>query len=103
MTTAPRPPAPASHAAAPTAPLDVRSEAIDLTGGLLGRLPASEGALAWVRDGQGLVGWGEAARLEVRGAGPVRPGARLVARAARAHHGRTTRSGAVGTGPVAFG
>jgi menaquinone-specific isochorismate synthase len=35
--------------------------------GLLERLPA-EGALAWVRDGQGLVGWGVAARIEVSGA-----------------------------------
>ncbi|RKT57867.1 isochorismate synthase [Saccharothrix australiensis] len=35
--------------------------------GLLGRLPAPTGALAWVRDGAGLVGWGEAARFEVSG------------------------------------
>ncbi|MEU4802235.1 isochorismate synthase [Actinosynnema sp. NPDC023587] len=35
--------------------------------GLLGRLPAPTGALAWVRDGSGLVGWGEAARFEVSG------------------------------------
>lgn len=35
--------------------------------GLLERLPA-EGALAWVRDGQGLVGWGVAAHIEVAGA-----------------------------------
>jgi menaquinone-specific isochorismate synthase len=33
---------------------------------LIGRLPA-EGALSWVRRGEGLVGWGEAARLEVSG------------------------------------
>ncbi|TFV65427.1 UNVERIFIED_ORG: isochorismate synthase [Bacillus sp. AZ43] len=33
---------------------------------LLDRLPA-EGALSWVRRGEGLVGWGEAARLEVTG------------------------------------
>ena len=41
----------------------VRTEA---AGPLLGRLPA-EGALSWVRRGEGLVGWGEAARLEVSG------------------------------------
>ncbi|WP_324274488.1 isochorismate synthase [Blastococcus brunescens] len=35
-------------------------------GGLLDRLPA-DGALSWVRRGEGLVGWGEAARLEVSG------------------------------------
>ncbi|NUT51800.1 MAG: chorismate-binding protein [Saccharothrix sp.] len=34
---------------------------------LLGRLPAPTGALSWVRDGSGLVGWGEAARFEVSG------------------------------------
>ncbi|WP_447004593.1 isochorismate synthase [Saccharothrix isguenensis] len=34
---------------------------------LLGRLPAPTGALSWVRDGSGLVGWGEAARFEASG------------------------------------
>lgn len=34
---------------------------------LLARLPDPDHALAWVRDGSGLVGWGEAARLKVRG------------------------------------
>ncbi|QFZ23558.1 isochorismate synthase [Saccharothrix syringae] len=34
---------------------------------LLGRLPSPTGALSWVRDGAGLVGWGEAARFEVSG------------------------------------
>jgi menaquinone-specific isochorismate synthase len=34
--------------------------------GLLEVLPA-EGAMSWVRRGEGLVGWGEAARLEVSG------------------------------------
>jgi menaquinone-specific isochorismate synthase len=38
----------------------------DGAGGLLARLP-TEGALSWVRRGEGLVGWGEAARLEVTG------------------------------------
>jgi menaquinone-specific isochorismate synthase len=33
---------------------------------LIDRLPA-EGALSWVRRGEGLVGWGEAARLDVSG------------------------------------
>jgi menaquinone-specific isochorismate synthase len=44
----------------------VRSVRVEASG-LLERLPA-EGALAWVRDGQGLVGWGVAARIEVAGA-----------------------------------
>ncbi|MDQ2582655.1 isochorismate synthase [Saccharothrix yanglingensis] len=34
---------------------------------LLGRLPSPTGALSWVRDGEGLVGWGEAARFEASG------------------------------------
>jgi menaquinone-specific isochorismate synthase len=38
----------------------------DVAGDLLHRLPA-EGGLSWVRRGEGLVGWGEAARLEVSG------------------------------------
>jgi menaquinone-specific isochorismate synthase len=37
---------------------------------LLDRLPA-QGALSWVRHGEGLVGWGEAARLEVSGPGAL--------------------------------
>ena len=56
--------------AAPTvipAPRPVRSQQVDLVGTLLQRLPRADGALAWVRDGAGLVGWGVAARLEVSG------------------------------------
>lgn len=45
----------------------VRSRRVDLVGPLLHRLPSADGALAWVRDGDGMVGWGEAARLEVTG------------------------------------
>jgi menaquinone-specific isochorismate synthase len=36
-------------------------------GDLLGRLPHPDHALAWVRGGSGLVGWGEAARFEASG------------------------------------
>jgi menaquinone-specific isochorismate synthase len=43
----------------------VRTRAID-AGALLDHLPA-ESPLAWVRDGDGLVGWGVAARVEVSG------------------------------------
>jgi menaquinone-specific isochorismate synthase len=42
----------------------VRTVAVDDPGPLLDLLPA-DGALAWVREGEGLVGWGEAARLDV--------------------------------------
>ncbi|MBA2769930.1 MAG: isochorismate synthase [Sporichthyaceae bacterium] len=45
----------------------VRSRRVDLIGPLLHRLPSARGALAWVREGDGVVGWGEAARLEVSG------------------------------------
>ena len=68
---------------------------------LLGRLP-DDAPLAWVRGGEGLVGWGVAARLEVRG---------------RERFSRTQRwwndlcaalvvddtVSVAGTGPVAFG
>ena len=46
--------------------LQVRTVAVDDPGGLLDRLPEA-GALAWVRDGDGLVGWGAAARLQLSG------------------------------------
>src|SRR5947207_13874710 len=57
------------------APLRVRTHPVDDAASaavpgepsdLLGRLPA-EGALAWVRGGEGFVGWGEAARVELTG------------------------------------
>jgi menaquinone-specific isochorismate synthase len=44
----------------------VRTLPVDDPGALLALLPA-DGALAWVRGGEGLVGWGAAARLEVDG------------------------------------
>lgn len=68
---------------------------------LLTLLPA-EGALAWVRRGEGLVGWGEADRLEVSG-----PGA--LAEAGDWWAQRCTRTevhdplGVPGSGPVVFG
>ena len=92
-----------------TAPWPAQSAA-DLTavtrpiadpGELLSRLPADE-PLAWVRNGEGIVGWGVAARLEVRGK----------ERFARAQRWWSTlveqmqvddRVSVPGTGPVAFG
>ena len=51
----------------PAAPArTVTTARTEAAGALLGLLPA-EGALSWVRHGDGLVGWGEAARLEVSG------------------------------------
>jgi len=55
-----------SLAGAASLGLLVRSVRVE-AGGLLERLP-TEGALAWVRNGEGLVGWGVAARIEVAGA-----------------------------------
>jgi menaquinone-specific isochorismate synthase len=48
------------------APTSVRTLAVDDPVHLLDRLP-SDGAVAWVRAGEGLVGWGEAARVELSG------------------------------------
>ena len=84
------------------APTRVRTA--PLVGGdrLLDRLPTSTGALSWVRRGNGLVGWGEAARLEV--SGPDR-----FARAAEwwrqlaAGWSVEDELGLPGCGPVAFG
>ena len=44
--------------------LVVRTVPVDDPGDLIGRLPDSR-ALAWVRGGDGLVGWGEAARVSL--------------------------------------
>jgi menaquinone-specific isochorismate synthase len=70
------------------------------TGSLVDRLPA-EGALSWVRRGEGLVGWGEAARLEVSG-----PDALTEAAAWWADRTADTdvadAVGLPGTGPVLF-
>jgi menaquinone-specific isochorismate synthase len=68
--------------------------------GLLGLLPGA-GALSWVRRGEGLVGWGEAARLEVSGP-------RALAEAADWWAGYCAgldvddRLGLPGSGPVVF-
>lgn len=45
----------------------VRSQRVDLVGPLLHRLPSPAGGLAWVRAGDGMVGWGKAASLVVTG------------------------------------
>ena len=60
---------PAAGVAAETAPLVVRTVAVDDPGPLLALLPDSEGhgGTAWVRRGEGLVGWGEAAVLRTSG------------------------------------
>ena len=80
----------------------VRSRPVDLVGTLLQRLPRAQGVLAWVRDGEGLVGWGEAARLEVTG-----PDRFTVAQewweSLAASWPVDDEVGVRGSGPVAFG
>ncbi|WNB85945.1 isochorismate synthase [Cellulomonas sp. ATA003] len=82
-------------------PLVVRTVRVEDPGALLDLLPA-DAPLAWVRRGDGLVGWGEALRLEV--SGPDRFAD------AEAAWGRVLAHAVVrddvrlpGSGPVAFG
>ncbi len=62
-------PTPAAGPAAESAPLVVRTVAVDDPGPLLALLPATDtrGGTAWVRRGEGLVGWGEAVVLRTSG------------------------------------
>lgn len=52
--------------AAPRTPLRVITTPLHRVENLLALLPTDESA-AWVRRGEGLIGWGVAARLQVRG------------------------------------
>ena len=92
----------AQRATAPAGGLVVRTTQIDLVGPLLHRLPSANGALAWLRDGDGLIGWGEAARASVRG-----PSRFALAKewwgAIVANVAVDDAVGVRGTGPVAFG
>jgi menaquinone-specific isochorismate synthase len=83
------------------APLVVRTTRVDEPGPLLELLPSSPG-LSWVRRGQGLVGWGEAARFE--SAGPERFAAARDWWRARVQHAVVRDEVRLpGSGPVAFG
>jgi menaquinone-specific isochorismate synthase len=81
--------------------LAVRSAPVEASSSLLELLPAA-GANAWVRDGDGLVGWGCVARLEVSG-----PDRFAVAEAwwreLLAGMDVVDEVGVHGSGPVAFG
>lgn len=83
------------------APLVARTIAVDAPGPLLRLLPERSPS-AWVRRGEGLVGWGTAARLDATGHDQI-------AAADRWWRGLVTRAivrdevGLPGCGPVAFG
>jgi menaquinone-specific isochorismate synthase len=88
-------------AAAVPRPVMVRTVAIADPGALLDLLPA-ESPLAWVRCGDGLVGWGELLRIPV--SGPDRfADAERAWRAVLAHAIVRDDVDLPGTGPVAFG
>jgi menaquinone-specific isochorismate synthase len=92
----------ARPAVAPATGLVVRTTEIDLVGPLLHRLPTAHGALAWMRDGDGLIGWGEALRVTV--SGPNRFAlAKEWWRAIVGNVAIEDEVGVRGTGPVAFG
>ncbi|MFC4554468.1 isochorismate synthase [Georgenia faecalis] len=93
-----------STAAADPAPLVVRTVEIDDVGDLLPLLPHDDPAttMSWVRRGEGIVGWGAAARLRTDGP------ARMIEADAwwRRLAGRMIvrdEVGVPGSGPVAFG
>ena len=81
--------------------LGVRTRLVDDPVRLLDLLPDREGALAWVRGGDGLVGWGEVARLS-----PMGPNRFVEAdrwwRSFAASLSVDDQVGVPGTGPVAF-
>jgi len=83
----------------------VRTVAVDDPGPLLGLLPEA-GALAWVRGGDGIVGWGEAARIELPGPAPFADAAAwwsaVVAAAEVDDDVRLPGSGLVAFGSFAF-
>jgi menaquinone-specific isochorismate synthase len=91
--------------AAPVPALVARTVAIDDPGALLSLLPktmSSDRMSAWVRRGEGLVGWGRA--LEFRASGPGRfAQAQTWWRSVQAHAVVRDDLRLPGTGPVAFG
>ncbi|TKR23015.1 isochorismate synthase [Cellulomonas hominis] len=82
-------------------PLVVRTVRIDAPDDLLSLLPA-DAPLTWVRRGDGLVGWGEAARTEVGGPDRFADAERWWQGLVR-HAVVRDEVGLPGTGPVAFG
>ena len=84
-----------------TVPLVARTVAVPDPGPLLETLPR-QGALAWVRRGEGLVAWGEAARVTTTGPDRFADAGRAW-RELAGHAVVRDDVGLPGTGPVAFG
>jgi menaquinone-specific isochorismate synthase len=83
------------------APLVTRTVPLTDPGPLLSLLPRS-GSLAWMRRGEGLVGWGEVARIETSGAQRFADAEQAWSELV-AHAVVRDEVGLPGTGPVAFG
>ena len=83
--------------AAPT----LRTVRVDTGADLLDLLPET-GGLSWVRRGEGLVGWGELARLEVSGPRALAEAADWWAEVAAHLGGAGARAGGPAEGPVCF-
>jgi menaquinone-specific isochorismate synthase len=83
------------------APLVARTVPLTDPGPLLALLPRA-GALAWLRRGEGLVGWGSVATLPTTGPDRFADAERAWARLTR-HAVVRNEVGLPGTGPVAFG
>jgi menaquinone-specific isochorismate synthase len=82
-------------------PLVARTVAVPDPGPLLEALPR-QGALAWVRRGEGLAAWGEAARISTSGADRFADAGAAWRELSR-HAVVRDDVGLPGTGPVAFG
>jgi menaquinone-specific isochorismate synthase len=95
------PSSPAADSAAQTDRLTVTTRPIADPVELLGRLPITD-PVAWVRNGEGLIGWGVAARLEVRGDERFSRTQRWWSNLCASFDVDDTVS-MPGTGPVAFG
>ncbi|HYY11575.1 MAG TPA: isochorismate synthase [Kineosporiaceae bacterium] len=83
------------------APLVARTVPLADPGPLLALLPP-EGALAWLRRGEGIVGWGSAATVRTDGDGRFATASAAWAETTR-HAVVRDEVGLPGTGPVAFG
>jgi len=81
--------------------LHARTRVVGSTADLLALLPRGDDALAWIRHGDGLVGWGEAARFEPSGPGRFEQAAAWW-RDFAANAEVDDEVELAGTGPVAF-